>query len=264
MRKNALFLMALWFVATLSAPVPAASSGEEVIRRSQAAFYAAGEDIKARVRMRLIHPAGKVRERELTMLRRNRGGGEQRYFLYFHSPGDVRGTAFMVWKYPGRDDDRWLFVPALNLVRRIAARDSQSSFVGSDFTYEDISGRDLEADTHTLVREEEIEGRRASLVESRPKSPAAYTRKLAWVDQATFLSLKEEYYDLQGSLYKVFTADEIREVQRIPTVVRRTMTNIKSGHKTEVVFERVEYNLGIEEDLFTERFLKRPPERWIK
>jgi hypothetical protein len=184
--------------------------------------------------------------------------------MYFHSPADVAGMTFMVYKFPNRDDDRWLFIPAINLVNRIAARDSRSSFVGSDFTYEDVSGRDLSADAHTLVKEDQIGGRKVYVVESTPRSPAEYARKLAWIDQTTFLPLKEEYYDVQDALYKVFTADEIKEVQGFPTAVKRTMVNVKTGHKTEVVFERVQYEVGLGDDLFSERYLRRPPERWIK
>ena len=83
------------------------------------------------------------------MLRKNYGeaGGEQKFFMYFFQPADVKDMTFMVYKYPAKDDDRWLFVPAINMVRRIAAQDKTSSFVGSDFTYEDVSGRDLHDDT---------------------------------------------------------------------------------------------------------------------
>lgn len=243
-------------------------AGTEIIQKSQAAFFEAGKDFQARVRMTLITRDGQQRLRELTMLRKNYPGGEQRYFIYFHSPADVAGTTFMVYKYPGRDDDRWIFIPAINLVNRIAARDSRSSFVGSDFTYEDVSGRDLEADTHRLLKEEDVNGRPSYLVESIPKSSTEYTRKLAWIDQASFLPLKEEYYDVQGALYKHFTAEDIKEVQsasgELPTVMKRTMVDIKTGHKTDVVFERIQYNVGIGDDLFTERYLRRPPERWIK
>ena len=72
---------------------------------------------------------------------------------------------------------------------------------------------------------------------------------------------KEEYYDVQDALYKVFTADEIKEFQGFPTAVKRTMVNVKTGHKTEVVFERVQYEVGLGDDLFSERYLRRPPER---
>src|SRR4030042_4212849 len=111
---------------------------EEVMNKSQAAFLYLGQDFKARVVMKLITKDGKERIRELTMLRKNYGeiGGDQKYFMYFFQPADVRDMTFMVYKYPARDDDRWLFVPAIDLVRRIATSDARSSFVGSDFTYE--------------------------------------------------------------------------------------------------------------------------------
>ena len=120
------------------------NTAESIMKKYQKAFYYAGKDMKAKVLMTLINKQGKMRTRELVMLRKNMGkNGEQKYFMYFNSPADVRRTTFMVWKYPERDDDRWLFIPAINLVNRIAANDNRSSFVGSDFTYEDISGRDL-------------------------------------------------------------------------------------------------------------------------
>jgi outer membrane lipoprotein-sorting protein len=257
--------MYLLVLFMLLLPVNASAlTAEEVIKNSQAAFFEAGRDFQARVKMTLVTRDGQQRQRDLTMLRKNYPAGEQKYFMYFHGPADVAGMTFMVYKYPGRDDDRWLFIPAINLVNRIAARDSRSSFVGSDFTYEDVSGRDLEADTHTLLKEDEINGRKAYVVESSPKSPAEYTKKIAWIDQATFLPLKEEYYDVQQSLYKTFMAEEIKEIQGFPTVLKRTMSNVKTGHKTETVFEHVQYNVGLGDDLFSERYLRRPPEKWIK
>ena len=97
-------------------------SADEIVARVQEAFYAPGKDMKARVTMTLLSAGGDKRLRDLTMLRRNGTGGEQQYFIYFHQPGDVRGMTLLVLKYPRRDDDRWLFVPALNLVRRLPAR----------------------------------------------------------------------------------------------------------------------------------------------
>jgi hypothetical protein len=242
----------------------AASPGEETIQKAQAAFYAAGDAMKARVKMQLINPAGKTRERDLTMLRRNTGSEEQKYFMYFHAPGDVRGTAFMVWKYAGKDDDRWLFVPALNLVRRIAAKDSQSSFVGSDFTYEDISGRDLDLDAHTLLREEACGDRTCAIVESVPKAPGPFSRKLSFIDTETFLPTREEYYGRQGGLERVFTAVEIEEVETIPTITRRVMENVRRKHRTEVTFDSITYAIDLPEDLFSERSLRQPPAEWIR
>jgi hypothetical protein len=151
------------------------------------------------------------------------------------------------------------------MVRRIAAQDKRSSFVGSDFSYEDVSGRDLEDDTYALVKEDKVGGRDCHVVKSTPKKgDVEYSYKLSWVDKANHLPLKEEYYDRKDELYKVFTADEVKDVEGFPTVTKRTMKNIQSGHRTEVGYLKADYNLGIEESLFSERFLKQPPKKWIE
>jgi len=252
---------------------PKALTATEIIEREQQAFYYPGTDMKATVTMDLITDTGSKRTRVLTMLRKNvAGSNDQKYFLYFHQPGDVRRTAFLVWKYPNKEDDRWVFIPAVNMVRRVAASDSRSSFVGSDFTYEDVSGRDLDADDHSLVREEHLGGADCYVVQSVPKSPMDYTRKLSWIDKKTFLPRKEEYYDVQTQLARLFSADEIRDVtvesggakKVYPTATKRTMKNVKSGHRTEVTYESVAYDMGLEDDVFTERSLQNPPQKWIK
>ncbi|MFQ6113412.1 MAG: outer membrane lipoprotein-sorting protein, partial [bacterium] len=173
---------------------------------------------------------------------------------------------FMVWKYLGKNDDRWLYVPAIKLVRRIAANDKNSSFVGSDFTYEDVSGREVTEDTHTLRGEEALKGKTVYVVESVPKEEksAYYSRKVSWIDKETFLPLKEEYYDKRGDLYKTFTADKIETVQGIATIMQRTMVNAQNGHRTVVTFEAVKYNVGLKEDIFSERYLRSAPREWIQ
>jgi outer membrane lipoprotein-sorting protein len=238
----------------------------EVAANYQKAFFYPGQDMKAVVFMRLIESGGKERARELTMLRRNLDNSQdQKYFIYFHQPADVQGMTFMVYKYPQKDDDRWLFMPALDLVKRIAANDRRSSFVGSDFTYEDISGRDLSEDEFSIEREEKLGENDCYVLKAMPKDPksADYRYKLSWIDKSNFLPLKEEYYDVRKELYKVFTAEEVKDMAGVPTVTKRKMENVKNKHQTLVTYNQVEYNLGIDPDLFTERFLKRPPTKWI-
>jgi outer membrane lipoprotein-sorting protein len=173
---------------------------------------------------------------------------------------------FMVWKYPQKNADRWLFIPALKLVRRIAADDKRSSFVGSDFSYEDISGRNVEEDTHKLLREEALGGKEAYVIESTPKDPAGsdFGRKVSWIDKRTFLPLKEEYFDKRGDMAKVFSADEVKEIQGLWTITKRTMRDVQTGHRTEATFQEVRYNLGLPETLFSERYLRNPPPEAVR
>ena len=258
------FILILSHLSYSQANLPA----DEIIRRSQAAFYYPGTDMKAKVLMKLVTKDGKERIRDLTMLRKNldKEGGEQRYFIYFYKPPDVKDMTFMVWKYPGKDDDRWLFIPAINLVKRIAANDKRSSFVGSDFSYEDVSGRGAEEDNHSILKEEAFNGKDTYVIKSVPKDEGSvdYSYKVSWIDKESFIPLKEEYYDKRGELYKVFIADEVKEIQDFPTVTKRTMKNVQSGHRTEVTFKEVGYNNGIEDEIFSERYLRNPPQKWIR
>jgi len=245
----------------------------QIVEKSQLAFYYQGDDMKAQVNMELIAKGGGVRTRVMTILRRNETeGGNQKYFIYFHKPGDVRRMTFMVLKYPTKEDDRWIFIPAIDLIKRIAADDKRSSFVGSDFTYEDVSGRDVASDNHSLLRSEKLEGQDCFVIESIPKEPTEYTKRLSWIEKKTFLPLKEEYFDAQNELYRIFTADKIEDIKIgegtdnnvFPTVTRRAMKNLKTGHRTEVVYKSVSYNMGLKDKDFSERHMRRPPRSWIR
>jgi len=249
------------------------ASAVEIMERSHSAYYYAGTDARGRLYMELIDANGGERIRDMTMLRRNqKERGSQKYFIYFHAPGDVRRLTFMIWKYSDREDDRWIYIPAVDLIRRIAAEDKYSSFVGSDFSYEDISGRDVAEDTHTIVREEKLVNRDSIVIESIPRNEAAFTKRISWIDKANFLPLKEEFYDAQNQLQRIFTADIIEDIavgegddRRIyPTVMKRTMRNVRTGHRTEVNIKSVTYDLGLEDADFSERRMRRPPRNWIR
>jgi hypothetical protein len=110
------------------------------------------------------------------------------------------------------------------------------------------------------------------VIQSVPKEPTEYTRRLSWIDKKTFLPLKEEYYDAQNELFRVFTANKIEEItvgegkdkKIFPTVTSRTMKNLKTGHRTEVIYKAILYNLGLNDKDFSERNMRRPPRSWIR
>ncbi len=262
----------LGLVAATQSTGAQAMSAEEIMERSQHAFHYMGGDAKGKLTMELIDRDGGKRVRVLTMLRRNQGdGGEQKYFMYFHEPGDVRRLTFMVWKYPGRDDDRWIFIPSVDLIRRIAVEDKYSSFVGSDFSYEDVSGRDVSEDRHALVREEMLGGRDTYVIESVPREAAPYSKRISWIDKENFLPLKEEYYDARNELHRVSTAENIKDIAAAdgkggpyPTPMKRTMKNVQTGHSTVVTVSAVSYGIGLKDADFSERRMRRPPRSWTR
>lgn len=271
--KQYLNMLFITMVLIVQSMVVQADSAVEIMERSQNAYYYAGNDAKGRLLMELIDPDGGKRVRDMTMLRRNQEEeGVQKYFMYFHEPGDVRRLTFMIWKYPSKDDDRWIYVPAVDLIRRIAAEDKYSSFVGSDFSYEDVSGRDVGEDTHTMTGEEKLGDRDVYVIESMPRAEAVFTKRISWIDKENSLPLKEEYYDAQNKLQRVFTADVIENIPAgegseliiYPTIMKRTMKNVRTGHRTEVSVISVTYNVGLEDEDFSERRMRRPPRNWIQ
>ncbi|RMD83664.1 MAG: outer membrane lipoprotein-sorting protein, partial [Candidatus Dadabacteria bacterium] len=148
-----------------------AISVEEVVAKANHAAYYQGNDGRAHVTMIIRDKNGKERKRQFVILRKNlaknssESDGDQDFYLYFTRPADVSKTAFMVHKHVKGEDDRWLYLPALDLVKRIAATDKRTSFMGSHFFYEDISGRNPNADTHSLEETEDY-----YIIKSVPKS----------------------------------------------------------------------------------------------
>ena len=124
----------------------------QIINKANLVSYYTGDDGKADVKMVITDNKGNTRTRVFTIIRKDvKDGGDQKFYVYFKRPGDVRKMVFMVLKHIKKDDDRWLYMSSLDLVKRIAAADKRTSFVGSDFVYEDVSGRNLDEDVHTLV-----------------------------------------------------------------------------------------------------------------
>jgi outer membrane lipoprotein-sorting protein len=254
-------------LAAFLTPAPAAAQApdaEALMKQAHLNMYYAGDDGRSMVEMTMEDKRGKTRNRTFVMLRRDTvDGGEQKYFTYFYEPSDVRRLTFMVWKDPDADDARWIYVPAVDLVKQISANDKGSSFVGSDFSYEDVSGRPWTDDTHAFLREEDLDGAAAYVVESTPREKDSFARKITWIGKESMLPLKEEYFNDKGELERVFLSEAIETVDGFPTVVRRSMTTVKKEHKTTVAFSEIDYDLGIADDVFTERRLKNPPTDFV-
>lgn len=250
-------LMVICLASVAVAAVAQDMSVEEVIKKADEASYYAGKDGRADVKMLIDDGKGSEREREFTILRLNKENKDQKFYVYFKAPPDVRKMAYLVWKNIGKDDDRWLWLPALNLNKRIAPGDTRTSFVGSDFLYEDVSGRSVDADKHELV----TSSADSYQIKCTPKdtSSVEFSYYNVWIDKKTFLPQKAEYYDKSDKLYRRVEAVKVEVIQGYPTVMEAVASDLKSGSSTKNVFSNVEYDIGLEEQIFTERFLRRPP-----
>lgn len=235
---------------------------QAIVERANLAAYYAGDDGRARVRMTITDAQGRERIRQFIILRRDiDDGGDQDYALLFERPADVRNTVFIVHKHVGKNDDRWLYLPDLDLVKRIAAGDERTSFVGSHFVYEDVSGRGVEEDIHELVEATEA----FYVVKNTPVDAGAveFSWWTVWIDKETFLPIKMEYVDEGGEVYRRIEALEVAEFGGHPTVTEMQVSDLRSGGATVSEFRNVEYDLGIPESVFTERTLRSPSRRWF-
>ncbi len=243
-----------------------AEDATEIMKKSHLEYYYAGDDGVANVIMTITSKRGKERTKEFVMLRMDEEeGGKQYYYTYFQKPSDVARLTFMVHKNPDGNDSRWIYVPSVDLIKPISADDKNSSFVGSNFTYEDVSGRHWSEDTHKLLADSTIGDRPVYVIESTPVKPyKGFSKKLSYIDKENYLPLLERYYDKKGKLDRVFRADKIEDVDGITTMTARSMENVKKGGKTTIVFSGIKYNVGLTKDIFTERYLKNPPREFIK
>jgi hypothetical protein len=161
-----------------------------------------------------------------------------------------------------KDDDRWLYLPALDLVKRIAATDKRTSFVGSDFFYEDVSGRNVKADVHELTKTTD----NYYVLKNTPKKPkeVEFTYYIMWIHRKTFIPVKIEYFDSEGKKYRIYEALKVETIQKRPTVTKARMRNLKSKGQTVTEYTGVKYDMDIPEEVFTERFLRRPPQKYLR
>ena len=258
--KTRLFILAT-LVMMISAGISFAQETltvDDIVNKTNLAAYYAGDDGKSEVIMTITDSQGRTRSREFTILRRDvENGGAQKFYVYFKKPSDVRRMVFMVHKFIDKDDDRWLYLPALDLVKRIAASDKRTSFVGSHFFYEDVSGRAISEDTHELVQTTD----EFYVLKNTPKDPASveFSSFTMTIDKKTFIPMKIEYLNKQGETYRIIEALEVKDIQNIPTVTKQKVKDLMLGGNTISEFTNIEYNIGLSDDIFTERYLRRSP-----
>jgi hypothetical protein len=259
-------------LALLAAALPLAAaetpSVETIVEETNRVAYYQGKDGRAQVNMAIVDAQGNERTRTFVILRRDGQSpdadatGGQKYYVYFLRPADIKQTVFLVWKHLGEDDDRWLYQPALDLVKRIAASDKRTSFVGSHFYYEDVSGRATDLDEHTL---EEVTDT-YYVLRNVPKDPEAveFSHYLMYIHKESFVTVQTEYYDKSGEKYRVYTATSVETIDGYPTVVESVMKDLAAGGETRMRYGRVSYDVGLPEEIFTERYLRNPPRQYLR
>lgn len=224
-----------------------------------------GRDSRAEMRMRLFDRQGRLRERTIG-LQALKGAGNtgDRTLLRFLYPNDIKGTGFLVWEHPGGDDERFLYLPALGRVRRIAGEEKQESFVGSDLSYEDIGGRDVAEYAYAFAEQNAVwtapDGARlpAWALESRAKDKAArYPRSVSLILKDRFIVVHADIFNQRNERAKTFDVRRMERVEGIWTVMDLAVANERDKTRTELTTTNIRYNTGLTPDDFTRRQLEQ-------
>lgn len=222
-----------------------------------------GSTRQSEMSMKLINKRGVTRERKLISYSIDVGADKEdrKSILFFLYPGDVKGTGFLTWDYDkvGKEDDRWLYLPAMKKTRRISGSSAKKDyFMGSDFTYDDMGSRSIDEDTHKLLCEEEVGGYKCWKLESIPKDTRdVYSKKIAWIRQDCLIAVKVEYYDKMEKLQRKLELSNIKKVDGFWIAQKLHMTNVQTEHQTILEIKNPKFDLPLLESKFNVTTLEK-------
>ncbi len=247
--------IALFLMASIAAN--AQLSGREIVKRAY--NLPSGDDQTSQLTMTLINKSGQTRVRKIQQYTKDFGSVEKS-IMFFMSPADVKNTSFMNWSYDdeNKEDDQWIYLPALKKVKRISSDSKSDYFMGSDFTYDDLGDRKLDADVHKLLREETVNGHACYVVESVSKDEDyMYSKTITWIRKDNFVGMKKEFYDEDGELLKTLSIKEVKKISGYWIITHSVMQNVQNNHKTIIKLSNISINTGVPASKFTERMMMR-------
>lgn len=257
MKHPSLFLIILGllipFALTAQDTITARKIVENVYHRAE------GDSRESELKMTLTHSRGDQRVRKIRQFSKDFDSVEKS-IMFFLYPADVRDTSFMNWSYDekGRDDDQWIFLPALKRVKRISSDSKSDYFMGSDFTYDDLGDRHPAEDSHKLIRTETLNDEACFVVESVPKEEDyQYSRTVSWVAKNKWLVLKKEFYDEDGEHLKTLSVDRYENIDGFWIILKSRMHNVQKDHRTDMELDNVKINGDVTDRLFSERMMRR-------
>ncbi|MDR0709138.1 MAG: outer membrane lipoprotein-sorting protein [Spirochaetaceae bacterium] len=251
--KQAVFVVIALF---LGMTLPA-QDAESIVRAARNRIQT--DTVSTRSRMVITAANGSTTERVIDQYSKDDEQGNERMMIVFQSPASVRGTRFLTIDRTSGDSDRWIFLPSLGKVRRIAASESGSNFMGTDFSYDDMSSmsRDVGSDTHTLLREENLNGAACYVIQSVSNDRNfQYSKMISWIDKGNSVIYQVEMYDRRGTLLKVMESGVLKDVQGHLTPTQTSVRTVNAGTSTTIYMDIVKYDDPIPESVFTTAYLE--------
>jgi outer membrane lipoprotein-sorting protein len=245
--------------------ISAALCAGSVFAQDAASIMQAAKDriksdtMSSRSRMVITAKNGGTTERVIDQYSKDGANGYARTVIVFQSPATVKGTRFLTMDNASGKSDQWIFLPALGKVRRIASSESGGNFMGTDFSYDDMSAmdREIDLDTHTILREEALDGNACYVIQSVPKdSDFQYSKTVSWVDKSSYRSYKQELYNKRGAVEKLMEVSAYKDVQGRDTPTQTKVSTVAAGTSTTIYMDIVKYDDPIPEGVFTTAYLE--------
>ncbi|MEE4246899.1 MAG: outer membrane lipoprotein-sorting protein [Kangiellaceae bacterium] len=216
-------------------------------------------DSKASMEMILRNKDGRESRRKIRIQSLEVEGDGDKGLTIFDEPKDVQGTAFLSFSHAVKADEQWLYLPALKRVKRIASSNKSGPFMGSEFAYEDLSSFEIEKYSYKYLRDDEINGEKVFVVESYPQyKHSGYSKLISYMDQAEYRTLKVEYYDRNGKLYKTLENSDYKKfLDKYWRAHNMLMTNHQTGKSTTLTWSNYQFKTGVKEKDFNKNSLKR-------
>ncbi|MGH8034896.1 MAG: outer membrane lipoprotein-sorting protein [Lysobacterales bacterium] len=208
-------------------------------------------DSKVEMEMILRNKQGEESKRQIRSRAMEVSADGDKSMIVFDQPKDVKGTALLTFSHKTADDDRWLFLPAVKRVKRIASNNKSGPFMGSEFAFEDLGSQEIEKyKDYKWLKDETVNGLDCFVTERVPVDKnSGYTKQVAWVDKAEYRVQKVEFYDRKESLLKTLTlSDYVKYQDKHWRPGKMDMVNQQTGKSTTLFFKN--YSFG---NKFTDR-----------
>lgn len=256
--------LVIWSLLCAAQPAQAATEARSIMEQADARDD--GDNQTADLEMTLIDHRGSERRRTIKLFSKDKGRDSLR-MQFFLAPADVKDTGFLTYDYYGgdKDDDQWLYLPDMRKTKRIATSDKSSSFMGSDFSYADMTRRVLDEWSYKLLKEDLVNGQEVWIIEALPVSSTVedrygYKRSIVYVSKDNFLVVRAIHVLKSGNKVKYMEVKKLDKIDGIWVAVEtwmKTTRNKRTLHRTVLKMDNILYNQELDESFFSVRQLEK-------
>jgi outer membrane lipoprotein-sorting protein len=250
----------LWMFVNVSLSL-AQTTGMDIMRKYKTQMLT--KDQSVNITMKIINKKGKERIRQITKISKTDVQENVSQLILFNAPADIKGTGLLSIEHSDRQDDRWLYLPALRRTRRISSTNRSDQFMGSDYTYEDIEPEKIQEFTYTLLGEEYLNNIECYKIEAVPnnqktKDESGYSKRILFIDKERYFNYKTIFYDKKGTQIKVLRNEGFSLIEDTDKWrPESTVMNVMKEGETILYYDNYKINKGLKDNYFTKYNLER-------